>query len=130
MGDPETEVVLPRLENDLMELFVAIKEGRLEKIKMKENEKAAATVVLTSGGYPGKYEKGKTITGLEKVKGSTVFHAGVKDGNGQLATNGGRGMAVTSLGKTFKEALKKSNKNAELIEFEGKNFRTDIGFDL
>lgn len=130
MGDPETEVVLPRLKNDLLELFVAIKEGRLGEIEVEEDEKAAATVVLTSGGYPGKYAKGKAISGLEQVKGSTIFHAGTKEHEGGVMTNGGRVMAVTSLGKTFKEALKKSNKNAKVVDFEGKNFRTDIGFDL
>lgn len=130
MGDPETEVVLPRLKNDLLELFVAIKEGRLGEIELEEDEKAAATVVLTSGGYPGKYAKGKAISGLEQVKGSTIFHAGTKEHEGGVMTNGGRVMAVTSLGKTFKEALKKSNKNAKVVDFEGKNFRTDIGFDL
>ncbi|MEO1258296.1 MAG: phosphoribosylamine--glycine ligase [Bacteroidota bacterium] len=130
MGDPETEVVLPRLKNDLVELFVAIKEGRLDKVKIEEEEQAAATVVLTSGGYPGQYEKGKTITGLDQVKGSTVFHAGTKSADGKTVTNGGRVMAITSLGKTFKAALKKSNKNAEKVEFDGKNYRKDIGFDL
>lgn len=130
MGDPETEVVLPRLKNDLLELFVAIKEGRLGEIELEEDEKAASTVVLTSGGYPGKYAKGKAISGLEQVKGSTIFHAGTKEHEGGVMTNGGRVMAVTSLGKTFKEALKKSNKNAKVVDFEGKNFRTDIGFDL
>src|SRR5690606_17453628 len=78
MGDPETEVVLPRLKNDLVELFVAIKDGRLEQIQISEDDRAAATIVLTSGGYPGNYEKGKSISNLDKVRDSTVFHAGTK----------------------------------------------------
>lgn len=130
MGDPETEVVLPRLKNDLLELFIAIQKGNLNKIKIEEEEAAAATVVLTSGGYPGKYEKGKSISNIKKVKDSIVFHAGTKADGAKILTNGGRVMAVTSFGKTFKEALKKSNKNAALLEFDGKNFRKDIGFDL
>jgi len=130
MGDPETEVVLPRLKNDLVELFAAVKEGRLDEITIKEDERAAATVVLTSGGYPGSYAKGKTIANLDKVNGSTVFHAGTKSAHGETVTNGGRVMAITSLGQTFQEALKLSNQNAETIDFDGKNYRKDIGFDL
>ena len=130
MGDPETEVVLPRLKNDLVELFTAIREGRLDKIKIKEDERAAATIMLTSGGYPGSYEKGKIISNLEKVEGSIVFHAGTKTSGGEVLTNGGRVLAVTSLGETFQAALKVSNKNAALIGFDGKNYRKDIGFDL
>ncbi len=130
MGDPETEVVLPRLKNDLVEMFVAIREGRLDKIKIAEDERAATTIMLTSGGYPGSYEKGKEITNLDKVKGSIVFHAGTKSSDGKIVTNGGRVLAITSFGETFKEAIKVSNKNARLIDFEGKNFRKDIGFDL
>ncbi|HFA51288.1 MAG TPA: phosphoribosylamine--glycine ligase [Bacteroidetes bacterium] len=130
MGDPETEAVLPRMKTDIVELFAAVKEGRLDKIKMEEDERPTATVVLTSGGYPGKYEKGKPIAGLDKVKGSIVFHAGTKISGEKILTNGGRVIAITSFAKTFKEALKKSNKNAEVIEFEGKNYRKDIGFDL
>ncbi|MEZ4952322.1 MAG: phosphoribosylamine--glycine ligase [Saprospiraceae bacterium] len=130
MGDPETEVVLPRLKNDLVELFVAIKEGRLDKIKIKEDERAATTIVLTAGGYPGSYEKGKVIANLEKVKGSIVFHAGTQSKDGNIVTNGGRVLAITSFGETFQEAIKVSKKNAKVVEFEGKNFRGDIGFDL
>ena len=130
MGDPETEVVLPRLKNDLLELFLAIKEGHLDKIKIKEDERAAATIVLTSGGYPDSYQKGKVISNLDKVKGSTVFHAGTKSSDGKVLTDGGRVLAITSFGETFQEALKLSNKNAKVINFDGKNFRRDIGFDL
>ncbi|HHM21024.1 MAG TPA: phosphoribosylamine--glycine ligase [Bacteroidetes bacterium] len=130
LGDPETQVVLPRLKNDLVELFAAVSEGRLDEMKIEEEKQAAATVVLTSGGYPGQYEKGKVITGLQKAKGSLVFHAGTREANGQILTNGGRVLAITSLGHSLSEALKTSYKNAALIEFEGKYFRKDIGFDL
>jgi phosphoribosylamine--glycine ligase len=130
MGDPETEVVLPRLKNDIVELFQAIAEKKLSEIKLDVDERAATTVVLTSGGYPGSYAKGKKITGLEKVDGSIIFHAGTKTSEKNTLTNGGRVMAVTSYGKTFKEAISISNKNAEIIDFEGKNYRKDIGFDL
>ena len=130
MGDPETEVVLPRLKNDLVELFLAVKDRRLSEVVIEEDERAATTIILASGGYPGSYAKGKTITGLEKVKDSIVFHAGTKTADGKVVTNGGRVIAVTSFGKTFREALAISNKNAEEIGFEGKYYRKDIGFDL
>jgi phosphoribosylamine--glycine ligase len=130
MGDPETEVVLPRLKNDLVELFLAVKTQRLSEVSIEEDERAATTIILASGGYPGDYSKGKTITGLEKVKDSLVFHAGTKNADNKIVTNGGRVIAVTSFGKTFQDALATSNKNAEVIEFEGKYFRRDIGFDL
>jgi phosphoribosylamine---glycine ligase len=130
MGDPETEVVLPRLKNDLVELLLAVRDRRLDRISIEEDERAATTIILASGGYPGSYAKGKAITGLEKVEGSIVFHAGTKATNGQVVTNGGRVLAVTSFGETFREALALSNKNAEAIKFDGKYFRKDIGFDL
>ena len=130
MGDPETEVVLPRLKNDLMELFLAVRDRRLSEVKIEEDERAATTIILASGGYPGDYPKGKHITGFDKTAGSIVFHAGTKNVDNQLVTSGGRVMAVTSLGKDFREALAVSNKNAATIEFEGKYFRKDIGFDL
>lgn len=130
MGDPETEVVLPRLKNDLVELFIAVNNHQLSKVKIEEDERAATTIILASGGYPGDYPKGKIITGLDKTEGSIVFHAGTKTVDGQLVTSGGRIMAVTSLGKNFREALAVSNKNAKAIEFDGKYFRGDIGFDL
>lgn len=130
MGDPETEVVLPRLKNDLVDLFVAVRDRRLAEARIEEDPRAATTIVLTSGGYPGDYPKGKDITGLDRVEGSLVFHAGTKISNQRLVTNGGRVMAVTSYGHSFEEALALSNKNAEQIDFEGKYFRKDIGFDL
>lgn len=130
MGDPETEVVLPRLKNDLLELLLAVRDRRLSEVKIEEDERAATTIILASGGYPGSYAKGKTISGLDQVKGSIVFHAGTKTVGNQVVTNGGRVLAVTSFGETFRDALAISNKNAEAIGFDGKYFRKDIGFDL
>lgn len=130
MGDPETEVVIPRLKNDLVELFLAVKDRRLSEVDIQADERAATTIMLVSGGYPGDYAKGKSITGLEKVKDSLVFHAGTQQTDGKVLTSGGRVIAVTSFGKTFQEALVLSNKNAGVIDFEGKYFRGDIGFDL
>lgn len=131
LGDPETEVVLPRLQNDLVELFVAMAEGRLAEVSISSDARAATTVVLVSGGYPEAYEKGKPIGGLESVEGSMVFHAGMRaQEDGQLLTDGGRVMAVTSYGADFREALALSNVNAGRIFFEGKYHRRDIGLDL
>ncbi|GAB4250930.1 MAG: phosphoribosylamine--glycine ligase [Saprospiraceae bacterium] len=131
LGDPETEVVLPRLRNDLVELFVAMHEGSLDAVRIEEDPRAAATVILASGGYPGSYEKGKIITGLERVEGSIVFHAGTKrTADGTIVTSGGRVMAITSLAPDFRQAIATSNANAAKIQFEGKYFRKDIGFDL
>lgn len=131
LGDPETEVVLPRLKNDLVELFQALASGQLSETTIEEDERSAATVILVSGGYPGDYEKGKAITGLENSSDSMVFHAGTRlNESGVLVTNGGRVLAITSYGKTFHEALAKSNERAQQIQFEGKYYRRDIGFDL
>ena len=130
MGDPETEVVLPRLENDLLALLVALSEGRLNETTIKISEKAATTIMLVSGGYPETYEKGKEMTGFEKVTDSILFHAGTKQLENKVVTNGGRVLAITSYGDDFKNALAVSNKNAELITFDQKNYRKDIGFDL
>lgn len=130
MGDPETEVVLPRMKNDLVEIFAAISAGNLENIDIEIDERAATTIMLVSGGYPEAYQKGKKMTGFEKVEGSTLFHAGTKEENGHILTNGGRVMAITSFGQNFEEALAISNKNAAIIDFDGKNYRKDIGFDL
>jgi len=130
MGDPETEVVFPRLKNDLTELMVATANGTLSEITIEEDARAATTIMLVSGGYPEAYEKGKAITNLDQIKDSTVFHAGTKMENDQVVTNGGRVLAITSFGDDFKEALAVCKKNAELIEFEGKYFRGDIGMDL
>lgn len=130
MGDPETEVVLPRLESDFLELLIALSEGKLNEIALKISKKAATTIMLVSGGYPEKYEKGKTMTGFDKVTDSILFHAGTKQDGNKVVTNGGRVLAITSYGADFKTALAISNKNAALIEFDKKNYRTDIGFDL
>ena len=130
MGDPETEVVLPRLENDLLEMLVQLTEGSLGDVEVKISPEAATTIMLVSGGYPEAYEKGKEMTGLEAVTNSLLFHAGTRKSGGQVLTNGGRVLAITSMDNNFKNALKTSNQNAEVINFAGKNYRTDIGFDL
>ncbi len=130
LGDPETEVVLPRLETDLVEIFKAMAENRLDSIKMSFLPQTATTVMLVSKGYPEKYEKGKPITGLASVNDSLVFHAGTKQENNSILTNGGRVLAVTSLGNNMSDALSKSYTSIEKINFEGKTFRKDIGQDL
>ena len=130
MGDPETEVVMPRIENDLIELFEAVAAGELKNLEMKISPKVCTTVMMVAGGYPGEYEKGKLITGIENTQGSLVFHAGTKQTSQGIVTNGGRVIAVSSLGETKNEALEISFKNARLINFDGKYFRSDIGFDL
>src|SRR5690606_22041489 len=130
MGDPETEVVIPRLKTDLVELFLALKEQKLDQIELDIDPRSATTVMLVSGGYPEDYEKGKEISGLENIKDSIVFHAGTKFDNNKVVTNGGRVLAITSFGEDFKEALKTSYKNIENIRFEKMYYRKDIGFDL
>ena len=131
LGDPETEVVIPRIKNDLVEVFEAVANQTLNKIELELDERTATTVMTVSGGYPGPYTKGKQIHGIEDISDSLVFHAGTdfnKDGN--IVTNGGRVMAITSFGKDFKEALKISYKNVEKLSFQGMNYRKDLGFDL
>ena len=130
MGDPETESVMLRLNNDLVELFEATFNGTLSEQKIEKDPRFAVSVMLVAGGYPGDYEKGKVMTGFEEVTDSILFHAGttVKDGN--IVTNGGRVIAVSSYGKDKAEALAQSFKNAQKINYEGKYFRSDIGFDL
>jgi phosphoribosylamine---glycine ligase len=132
LGDPETEAVLPRIKSDLLELFMAVAEQKLENFAIETDPLYTATVMLVSKGYPGAYEKGKVITGEERVSGSLLFHAGtaIQPGTGRVISNGGRVMAITSSGKTMKEALMKSYASAESITFEGKGYRRDIGFDL
>jgi len=130
MGDPETEAVLPRLETDLMEIFISIRDQNLKYVNLKINPKSAATVVLVSGGYPEEYEKGKEISGLEAVNNVLVFHAGAENHNGKVVTSGGRVIAVTGFGNGFKEALIKSYAAVSKISFEGMNYRPDLGFDL
>ena len=130
-GDPETQVVLPRLQSDLVDVMLAVAEGRPEDVELAWSDAWAVSVVLASQGYPKAYEKGKVITGIdaaEALPGVTVFHAGTKvDAEGQVLTNGGRVLNVTALGPTFAEARERAYEAAALIDFEGKQFRTDIG---
>lgn len=130
MGDPETEVVIPRIKSDLLELFIATGQNKLNTKKIEFTEESAATVMLVSGGYPEAYEKGKEIKGISKVEDSIIFQAGTTFRNDKVVTSGGRVLAVTSYGENFKEALKKSYQNVEKIHFDNLNFRKDIGFDL
>ena len=130
MGDPETEVVIPRIKSDLLNLLKGIGDGTFSEIDLEITEGAATTVMLVSGGYPEAYKKGEEITGIEKVEDSIVFHAGTKNNNGTVKTNGGRVIALTSFGETMEEALEKSFVSADKISFEGKYYRKDIGFDL
>ncbi|GEQ84842.1 phosphoribosylamine--glycine ligase [Patiriisocius marinistellae] len=130
MGDPETEVVLPRIKTDLVDLLEATYEQNLDIMPIELEEKAAATVMLVSGGYPEAYEKGKEIKGTENVQDSIVFHAGTAQNEERLVTNGGRVIAVTSLDLDYKKAIQKSYTEIEKISFDGMFFRKDIGFDL
>ncbi|MBB5440180.1 phosphoribosylamine--glycine ligase [Pedobacter sp. AK017] len=130
MGDPETESVIPRIENDLVDLFIAASKKKLKDYKLNISDKNAATVMIVAGGYPGEYEKGKTITGIENVRQSLVFHAGTALEGGVIKTNGGRVLAVSSLQDSQFEALQSATADAARIYFDGKYFREDIGFDL
>ena len=130
MGDPETESVMLRLQNDLVELFQATFNGTLAQQTIQHDPRFAVSVMLVSGGYPGDYEKGKVITGLDQVEGSLVFHAGTAVKDGQIVTAGGRVMTVSSYGATKDEALAQSFAEAQKINYDGKYFRRDIGFDL
>jgi phosphoribosylamine--glycine ligase len=129
MGDPETEVVIPRLETDIIDLFIAMHNGTLDEVSVAVNPQTAATVMAVSGGYPGSYEKGKAIHGLRDFKDTTVYHAGTKSGE-SISTSGGRVMAFTSFGADKDEALAKSYAALKEVSYEGMNYRTDIGFDL
>ncbi len=130
MGDPETEVVIPRLENDLVELIQKMADGKLNEVTVQHSTKAAGAVMLVSEGYPGDYPKGRAMTGFDKVKGSLLFHAGTTVKDAGVVTNGGRVIAITSYGDTIKQALEKSYENAALINYEGKYYRKDIGFEF
>jgi len=130
LGDPETEVVLPRLKNDLVEVFQAVANQTLDTIDIKVSNQAAATIMLVSGGYPEAYEKGKEISGIENIEGSIAFHAGAQLKGNKTVTSGGRVMAITSYGKTYQEAIKKSYQNIEKLHFDKMNYRKDIGLDL
>ena len=130
MGDPETEVVLPRISSDLVALFKAVNNGKLNEIELEIDPKTAATIMLVSGGYPEVYEKEKPIFGLENVVDSIVFHAGTKLDNNQVVSNGGRVLAITSFGNDFEQAIKKSYQSIEKLHFDKMYYRQDIGFDL
>lgn len=130
MGDPETEVVFPRIQSDVIDLMESAAHRKLSKLSMDINPLTAATVMLVSGGYPEAYEKGKTITNVPTTSNSIIFHAGTKINDDQLVTNGGRVIAITSFGEDHHIALNASKKIAEEITFDGKYYRKDIGFDL
>lgn len=130
MGDPETEVVLPRIASDLFDLFEGVAHQNLHEKEFSVTNQIATTVMLVSGGYPETYEKGKSITGLENVTESIVFHAGTTTKNKEVVTSGGRVMAITSFANTIEEALDKSYRSIDEIHFEKMNYRKDIGFDL
>lgn len=130
MGDPETEAVMLRVKSDFVDLLEGMAEGNLEEKKLEIDERAAVTVMLVSGGYPGAYVNGKTMSGFDQVKNSILFHAGTKAAQAGVVTNGGRVIAVSSYGNNMHDALKNSYENAEKISFEGAYYRKDIGFDL
>ena len=130
LGDPESEVIIPRITSDLFELFEGVAKGDLAEREIEIDKRFCTTVMLVSGGYPGNYEKGKPISGLDQIRDSVVFHAGTKKDADNIVTSGGRVLAVSSWGSDMKEALGTSYRNARLLNFEGQYFRTDIGFDL
>jgi phosphoribosylamine--glycine ligase len=130
MGDPETEVVIPRLKSDLVELFLSVADQKLDSFELEVDPRSATTVMVVSGGYPEDFEKGKIITGLENITDSIVFHAGTKLEEGNVLSNGGRVLTVTSYGDDFQQAIKKSYQNIDKLSFDKMYFRKDIGFDL
>jgi phosphoribosylamine--glycine ligase len=130
MGDPETEVVMPRIKSDLVTLFEAVAQQRLDEVALEIDERSATTIMVVSGGYPEEYEKGFEISGIKHIEDSLVFHAGTTLVDGKVVTNGGRVLAVTSFGDTFQEAIKKSYQNIDKLHFDKMYFRKDIGFDL
>jgi phosphoribosylamine--glycine ligase len=130
MGDPETEAVIPRIKSDIVDLFIHTAQETLDEAEFETSPEYCTTVMLVSEGYPGSYEKGKRIENIENIQDSMLFHAGTKQSGEKVLTNGGRVIAVSSYGDNMIDALRKSYKNAEKIEFAGKNFRKDIGFDL
>ena len=130
LGDPETEVVIPRIKNDLVELFNAVANGKLNSIELEIDERTATTVMLVSGGYPQAYKKGIEIRGIDQVDESIVFHAGTQLKDQKILTNGGRVIAITSFGRDFREGLRKSYQNIDKIHFDNMYYRKDLGFDL
>lgn len=130
MGDPETEVVLPRIQNDFVELMVATADGELDKINVQVSPQTAVTTVVVSGGYPGDYAKGKIITDLERLDDVMAFHSGTLAESGHVLTNGGRVLALTAQANSLENAVRKSQEAARTVQFEGKQYRKDIGLDL
>ncbi|MCK5823510.1 MAG: phosphoribosylamine--glycine ligase [Bacteroidales bacterium] len=130
LGDPETEVIIPRIKSDILDLFDGVANNTLDNKTLQISDETVSTIMLVSGGYPQSYEKGKEIKNIDSVKDSIVFHAGTKISDNKIITNGGRVLAISSCGKNMNDALSKSYKNAEKIIFEGKYYRKDIGFDL
>jgi phosphoribosylamine---glycine ligase len=130
MGDPETEAVMLRIKSDFVDLLEGVAYNRLSEEHIEIDDRTAVTVMMVSGGYPGDYEKGKTISGIEKVQNSYAFHAGTTSKDGKVVTAGGRVISVSSYGKSFNEALETSYRNASVIDFEGSYYRKDLGFDL
>jgi phosphoribosylamine--glycine ligase len=130
MGDPETEVVVPRIQNDLVELFELVAAGLLEEVEIRTDPRTAVTVMLVSGGYPGDYEKGKPVSGLDQAGASLLFHSGTASENEKIHSAGGRVLAVTSFGESITKASKKSYETIQKISFEGMYYRKDIGKDL
>ncbi len=130
MGDPETEAVFPRIKSDFVELLIAIQKGNLHDAQLEVIDETAGTIILVSGGYPGDYLKGLEIHGLENVSGSLVYHSGTAAKSDKIITNGGRVLAITTIAEDFKKAIEVSKQNAEKINWAGKYFRKDIGFDL
>jgi phosphoribosylamine--glycine ligase len=130
MGDPETEVVLPRIQTDLVELLTATADGELNRIMMQVSPQTAVTTVLVAGGYPDSYEKGKPIIDLDRLDDVTAFHAGTTNHNGSVVTNGGRVLAITALANSLENAVRKSQEAARTVSYDGKYFRKDIGLDL
>jgi len=130
LGDPESEVIIPRVKSDFFDLIEGVAEGNLEKRTVEFDDRFVTTVMAVSGGYPGEYAKDKAVYGLRDVKDSVVFHAGTQNNGNYIVTSGGRVLAVTSWGDTMKEALRTSYRNLSLIKFEGVYYRNDIGFDL
>jgi phosphoribosylamine--glycine ligase len=134
MGDPETEVVMPRLKNDLVELLQAVADGSLDRCVIGQDERIACTIVAVSGGYPGSYEKGLPISGLDQSLpaggDSLIFHAGTRAENGEVLTNGGRVLCVTSFAETVYEAVDKSRDVLEKVYYDGIYYRRDIGYEF
>ena len=130
MGDPETQVVIPRIKNDLLDIFIAVSEQKLNKIKLEIESRSASSIIAVSQGYPEQYQKGYQISGIENVNNALIFHSGTTKKNNKTLTSGGRVLAITGFGNNFVDALRVSYKEIQKIQFNGMNYRKDIGFDL